>query len=320
MRSADRIGRGARVVLLASLLAGVAGCVARQEEPGETSLAVPLSAAAEAPADPGRAAAASASDNSAPVAAAPTVTAAATAPVSGSTEQITVLGRSFTGLWKVNSPKRLAMDVGLFSGVHIRYSGETGDRDICELRQTGTALDARCLRLDRTAAGSIDGNQIVLRSWVGPATLILKASAPTSSALTGTISGGALGTQLTGGVPIHATKLTVQGSGQGSGPERPSAPLLRAVLADIAQGHLTADRYAPEAAARLRRNLDDMRTDVAELGPLKDVTYLDQLLPRHPFDPRERPLEVYRVDYAGGTRLCGISPGPPAAVADVVCR
>ena len=56
------------------------------------------------------------------------------------------------------------------------------------------------------------------------------------------------------------------------------------------------------------------------LGPLRSLTYLDQLLPRHPFDPRERPLEVYRVDDAQGSELCGISPDAAGRVGDFLCR
>lgn len=311
MGSCRRIGRLAQTVMLAGLIAGAAGCVSRQDGPvDETALTL-------APAAP-EASAVSAAMPSAPAApeAATPAPVPSIADATGTTEEITVVGRSFSGLWKVNSPKRLGMDVGLFSGVHIRYSGETGDRDICELRQTGTALDARCLRLARTAAGSVDGDDIVLRSWLGPANLILKATAQSGSMLQGTIGGGALGAQMTGGVPIRATKLSIPPDGT----ERPSAALLRAVLGDIAEGHLAAGRYAPEAAERLRRDLGDLQSDQAKLGALRDVAYLDQLLPRHPFDPHEHPLEVYRVEYAGGTRLCGISPGPPAAVADFICR
>ena len=64
----------------------------------------------------------------------------------------------------------------------------------------------------------------------------------------------------------------------------------------------------------------DLQADQTALGPLQGLTYLDQLLPRHPFDPRERPLEVYRVDYAKGTQLCGISPGEAGIVDDFICR
>lgn len=316
MGSCRRIGRLAQTVMLAAPIIAMAGCVSRQDGPAdETELAVTAGAPeipVAAPVTPEAAAAPAPPRTAVNAAATP---AAPTGPLE-TTEEITVIGHSFSGLWKVNSPKRLGMDVGLFSGVHIRYSGETGDRDICELHQTGTALDARCLRLARTAAGSVDGDDIVLRSWLGPANLILKASAQSGSTLKGTIGGGALGAQMTGGVPIQATKLKIAPAET----ERPSAALLRAVLADIAEGRLTAGRYAPEAAERLRKDLGDLRSDQGKLGPVRSVAYLDQLLPRHPFDPREQPLEVYRVEYAGGAQLCGISPGPPAAVADFICR
>jgi hypothetical protein len=283
----------------------VGGCVARQDAPGDMSVPIatalgPAMVAAVAPPP------AAAKQAAVPLEADP--------PVSGA-EQITVQARSFTGLWKVNSPKRLGLDVGLLSGVHIRYSGETGDRDICALRQTGDRLDAHCLRLGRDVAGSIDGDRITLTSWLGPANLILTASAQSGSSLRGSISGGALGARMTGGVPIEAVKLVVSPA-----PERPSAPLVRAVLADIGGGHLTAGRYMPEAAARLNRELRDLQAGQSELGPMQGLTYLDQLLPRHPFDPRERPLEVYRVEYAKGTQLCGISPGTAGTVDDFICR
>jgi hypothetical protein len=299
----NRIGRIAMLGLLLT-----AGCVSRQGESGDVSVPV-----ASAPA-----AAAAAPTEMAPL---PKQTVSAPLPVEAASptptgEQITVFGRSFTGLWKVNSPKRLGMDVGLLSGVHVHYSGETGDRDICELRQTGDRLDARCLRLARDIDGSIDGDQITLKSWIGPANLILTASAQSGSSLKGSISGGALGARMTGGVPIEATKLTVPPTGT----ERPSAPLVRDVLADIGGGRLTAGRYTAEAAARLGHELRDLQADRSDLGPLQSLTYLDQLLPRHPFDPRERPLEVYRVEYAKGTQLCGISPGEAGTVDDFICR
>jgi hypothetical protein len=308
MRSHHRIER--TVAALAALL--LAGCVSREDAPDDVTVPVATAAAVDA--------ASPAPDQPVPgpVATLPpaAVPAPAEAAVPPGAEQITVTGRSFTGLWKVNSPKRLGMDVGMFSGVHIRYSGDSGDRDICELRQTGTDLDARCLRLSGTAAGGVDGNQITLRTWVGPATLILKASAQSGSSLKGSLSGGALGAQMTGGVPILATKLAIPPTGT----ERPSAALVRDVLADIGGGHLTTSRYGAEAIARLKKDLGDMRADQGKLGPLQSLTYLDQLLPRHPYDPRERPLEVYRVDYAKGSQLCGISPGIGGTVDDFICR
>jgi hypothetical protein len=313
MRSSRRIKRAIDVLMLASLLGEAGGCVSRQDETGD--IAVPVAAVATpGPAEPAAPAQDGAAAPSGTTAA--TMTPAETATATPGAEQITVVGRSFTGLWKVNSPKRLGMDVGLLSGVHIHYSGDTGDRDICELSQTGSSLAARCLRLARTAVGSIDGNEITLRSWIGPANLILRASAQSGSSLQGSVSGGALGTQMTGGVPIRATKLTVPPTGT----ERPSAPLVRDVLADIGAGRLTAGRYGVDAAIRLKRDLGDMRAEQGELGPLRSMTYLDQLLPRHPYDPRERPLEVYRIDYANGTRLCGISPGAADTVEDFICR
>lgn len=299
----NRIGFAA---LLGLMLA--AGCVSQQGEPGEVSVPV-ATASPPAAAVPSEIVPLPKQAASAP----PAVESAVPTPTG---EQITVIGRSFTGVWKVNSPKRLGMDVGLLSGVHIHYSGETGDRDICELRQTGERLDAHCLRLARDIGGSIDGDRITLKSWIGPATLILTASAPSGSSLKGSISGGALGARMTGSVPIEATKLTVPPAGT----ERPSAPLVRDVLADIGGGRLTAGRYMPEAAARLGHELRDLQASRSDLGPLQSLTYLDQLLPRHPFDPHERPLEVYRVDYAKGTQLCGISPGEAGTVDDFICR
>jgi|SRR5579859_578461 len=312
MASGCRTRRAVDALMLALLLAGVGGCVSRQDESGDIAIPVAVTtAAAEATIEPPAA--------EEPASAAQSTLANGPAPTEAATpgaEQIVVIGRSLTGLWKVNSPKRLGMDVGLLSGVHVHYSGETGDRDICELSQKGNDLAARCLRLAGSAAGSVDGNEITLKSWIGPANLILRAQAPSGRSLKGTLSGGALGASLTGGVPILATKLTIPPLGT----ERPSAALVRAVLADIGDGRLTAGRYAPEAATRLNKELDDLRAAQSALGPLQGMTYLDQLLPRHPFDPRERPLEVYRIDYANGMRLCGISPGATGTVEDFICR
>ncbi len=305
---------GRRIGSMALLGLLVAGCVSRQDAgPADVSIPVAPAAAAPTPVEAPSMATLSSRQTIPPAPATPEAVTAS----DPTAEQITVVGHSFTGLWKVNSPKRLGMDVGLFSGVQIKYSGETGDRDICELRQTGDRLDAHCLRLGKNVDGSIDGNSITLKSWIGPANLILTARAQTGSTLTGSLSGGALGQRMTGGVPIQAVKLTVPPAGT----ERPSAPLVLDVLADIGGGRLTAGRYTPEAAARLKKELSDLRADQTELGPVQGLTYLDQLLPRHPFDPRERPLEVYRIQYAKGTQLCGISPGGQAGtVDDFICR
>jgi hypothetical protein len=308
MGFAYRVGR---FVLLTLLVAG-AGCVSRQDDPFEGG---PRLSVTEEPASASASATVAASAPSPTTAAEPPR--ASAGPAEPATEQITVVPDGLTGLWKVNSPKRLGMDVGLFSGVRIGYSGDTGDRDLCELHQAGSALDARCLRLPRSVSGDVDGNRITLRSWIGPANLILKAQTQAGGTLAGTIGGGALGTQLTGGVPIRATRIIAPVD---AGRDRPSAVLMRAVLADVAAGRLSAGRYAPEAEARLRQDLGDLRAAGAALGPLQDIAYLDQLLPRHPYDPQEHPLEVYRVEYAGGSQLCGISLGPPAAVADFICR
>ena len=228
--------------------------------------------------------------------------------------QTTIAARSLSGFWKVTGPAYVDLDSGLFSGIRITYGGEVTDRNICLIEDRSGDLKAICSAGDdSTASGDADGDDVSLHWWQGPATLIFHGRREGAERLLGTLSGGVVGLSITGGIPVTLTRLTPTPA---DSPEPPGAALVRDVLEDLRDGHLTAGRYGPEAIA----HLDPVLKHPPVPEPPLRVSLLGSIHIRWRKKQADKIQDVYRVDTANGGALCRIAVGTTEAVADFDCR
>jgi len=230
-------------------------------------------------------------------------------------EEIVVTPASLTGYWRLTAAHMIDVDVGLFSGVHVRYGGEMRDRNICWLQQSGRRLSALCSSgaALKSAEGSIGDDGITMRWWSGPATIIFSGKFTEADRIVGGFSGGVIGLSVTGNLPASLTRLPP--SQVLSDPDRPSAGLLRAVWEDVREGHLTDGRYDGSAVKRVNAGL---RRDMAKDRP-QGLDFLGQILIRWRAEQREFTEDVYQVKTAAGRDLCRIAANDGNQVEDFNC-
>jgi hypothetical protein len=230
-------------------------------------------------------------------------------------EELVIKPGSVTGFWRLTSSRTIDVDIGLFSGIHIRYGGEVRDRNICWLQQKGTSFDAICASGNalKSASGSVDDEGLTMRWWVGAATIIFSGKFTEAEKISGGFSGGVVGVSVTGDVPATLTKLPTPGPSDA--PERPSAALLRLVWEDVRRGTLTEGRYEGSAVKRVTQGLSK---EMAAETP-QQMIYLGEILIRWRKEQRETLQDVYLVQTGAGRRLCRVSANPQGQVIDVNC-
>jgi len=235
-------------------------------------------------------------------------------------EEVVVRPGTVTGFWRLTASRTIDVDMGLFSGIHIRYGNEMTDRNICWLQQTGRSLRAFCSAgaATRAAEGSVDDDSVTMRWWAGPANLIFSGKLTEARRVVGDFSGGVIGVSVTGGVPASLTKLDLPPpdlASPAADPERPTAPLLRAVWQDLLQGQLSEGRYEAAAVKRVAQGLtlEDARDSPQRL------VFLGQILIRWRQEQRETMQDVYQVDTSGGRKMCRIAANPQGQVIDFNC-
>lgn len=225
---------------------------------------------------------------------------------------------SVTGFWRLTANKTIDLDVGLFSGIHIRYGGEIRDRNICWLQQKGRSFDAFCASsyAVKSAEGSVDDDGITLRWWVGAATIIFSGKFTDADRLEGGFSGGVVGVSVTGDVPATLTRLPTPAEPPADAPERPSAALIRLVWQDVRRGALTEGRYEGSAVKRVNQG---MTKEMAAEAP-QEMSYLGQILTRWRKEQRELLQDVYLVRTDAGRRMCRVSANGQGQVIDFNCQ
>ena len=239
---------------------------------------------------------------------APDTPPAADAPM----EVIVVSAPGLSGYWAVNAAQAIDVQLGLFSGVRVVYSSETGDRDICLLRQHGPRLAATCSSgLSPTAEGAMDGQQVTLRWWNGPANLIFDGSWDEAGTIQGSISGGLAGLSVTGAIPATLRKLAADG-----GEDPASAASLRGVLDDLRHGALTEARYEAAGLKRVRPSLAWPGARAAS----QTLTYLGRIHVRWRKDQPDLPQDVYAVRRSEQLALCRIGLSERGRVVDFGCQ
>ena len=229
-------------------------------------------------------------------------------------EELVIRPDNVTGFWRLTAARTIDVDIGIFSGVHIRYGGEVRDRNICWFEQKGRSFDAACASGGalRTAEGSVNDEGLSMRFWVGAATINFSGKFTDAERVQGGFSGGVAGLSLTGDVPATLTKLPTPAP---DAEERPSAALIRMVWEDVRKGALTEGRYEGAAVKRVNQG---MSKEIAAETP-QQLSYLGQILTRWRKEQRELLQDVYLVQTSVGRRMCRVSANAQGQVVDFSC-
>jgi len=229
-------------------------------------------------------------------------------------EELVIRPGSVTGFWRLTASRTIDVDIGLFSGIHIRYGGEISDRNICWFEQKGRSFDAVCASGGalKSAEGSVDEDSLSMRWWVGAATINFSGKFTEAEKISGGFSGGVVSLSVTGDVPATLTKLPAPAA---ETPERPSAALIRMVWEDVRKGSLSEGRYEGAAVKRVNQG---MSRDLAAETP-QQMIYLGEILTRWRKEQRELLQDVYLVRTAAGRRLCRVSANGRGQVVDFNC-
>jgi hypothetical protein len=232
-------------------------------------------------------------------------------------EELVIKPGSVTGFWRLTASRTIDVDMGLFSGIHIRYGGEIRDRNICWLQQKGHSFDAICASGNalKSAEGSVDDDSLTMRWWVGAATIIFSGKFTDAEKISGGFSGGVVGISVTGDVPATLTKLPTPEPSAADTQERSSALLVRQMWEDVRRGVLTEGRYEGSAVKRVNQG---MPKEIAAETP-GQMIYLGEILIRWRKEQRETLQDVYLVQTQAGRRLCRISVNPQGQVVDFNC-
>jgi len=225
--------------------------------------------------------------------------------------EIVVTASGLSGLWGLTAPSSIDIDLGLLSGVRIRYSGDVFDRDICRLSQQQDHLRATCIAgFTPTASGSVDDVGISLKWWSGPGTVIFGGPWDGGDVIDGRLSGGIAGMSVTGDIPATLHKLTPM-SGMPV-----SAGLMDQVFTDLRRGSLSAERYEPAAEKRLRPAFS--WRGAKEEG--HSLIYLGQIHIRWHRWQAETIQDVYDVQSPSDRSLCRIAVSEHNRVLDFACQ
>jgi hypothetical protein len=234
-------------------------------------------------------------------------------------EEVVVTPASLTGYWRLTASHSIEVEIGLFSGVQIRYGGEWLDRNICWLQQSGRRLTALCSSgvALKSAEGSVDEDGVTMRWWAGPANIIFSGKLTEAGRIKGGFSGGVVGLKVTGTVPAMLSKLDLPAD-EGkrvSDPDRPSAALLRGVWEDVGKGRLTEGRYEAAAVKRVDQGL----SAETAAAPPQSLIYLGRILIRWRKEQRELAEDVYQVQSGMRRHLCRIGLNEVRQVTDFNC-
>lgn len=231
-------------------------------------------------------------------------------------EELVIRPDDLTGYWVLIAPRIVDVDIGLFSGVHIRYGGEMGRRNICWLEQSGKSVSVLCASgtVLKSGSGSVEADGLSMRWWMGAATANFSGKFTEAEKITGGFSGGVAGVSVTGDVPASLYRLDP--SNPPPEPDRPSAALIKGVWEDVRQGHLTEGRYEGSAPKRVNQG---MPKEIATETP-QSMLYLGRIVVRWRKEQRETLQDVYQVTTETGRKLCRVAPNDKGQVIDFACQ
>lgn len=231
-------------------------------------------------------------------------------------EELVIRPDDLTGYWVLIAPRIVDVDVGLFSGVHIRYGGEMGRRNICWLEQKNRSVSALCAAgtVLKSGSGSLDADVLSMRWWMGAATANFSGKFTEAGKISGGFSGGVVGVSVTGDVPASLYRLDL--AHPPPEPDRSSAALIKEVWQDVRQGHLTEGRYEGSAPKRVHQG---MPREIAAETP-QSLLYLGRIVVRWRKEQRETLQDVYQVTTESGRVLCRMAPNEKGQVIDFACQ
>lgn len=122
-----------------------------------------------------------------------------------------------------------------------------------------------------------------------------------------------IGLSITGDVPAVMRKVPIP---DGTGDDRPSAQVMRAVLADLRQGALTEGRYEGMAVKRLQPAFSWAGARASS----HSLSYLGQIHIRWHRWQRETIQDVYDVESPDDRSLCRIALSERGRVTDFACQ
>lgn len=325
-----------RFLPAAAALLALSACAVPMQEPVAPPPAMPAMATAEVPpaaeqaAPEAQAAAPAQSMPQAPGAkaapprrpAAPSIPAPPAPPVpadldSKPIEEVVVKPADVTGYWRLVTSRNIDLDVGIFSGIHIRYGGEIRDRNICWLQQRRKSLEALCSSgyALKSAEGSVGDDGITMRWWVGAANIIFDGKFIEAEKIAGGFSGGVVGLSVTGDIPATLVRLNPPDAPPADAPERPTAALMRMVWEDQRRGEKTPGRYDPASAKRIEQGFPrEMWSQ-----PIEQMVYLGQILIHWRKEQRETLQDVYQIRTSSGRKMCRLATNDQGQVLDFNC-
>jgi hypothetical protein len=228
--------------------------------------------------------------------------------------EVLVTAAGLSGFWAVTASSSIDLEVGLLSGIRLRYSGAADDRDICRIHHRGDALRASCVAgFTPTAEGSLDSDRIVLRWWAGPATVIFQGNWDEAATIGGALSGGMAGLSITGEIPATLHKVRPQATGL---QDHPSAAKMQLVLDDLRRGWLTDGQYEGMATKRLQPAF----SWAGAKDPWHSLTYLGQIHIRWHRWQNETIQDVYDVEGPSDRALCRVAVSERGRVVDFACQ
>jgi hypothetical protein len=219
---------------------------------------------------------------------------------------------SMAGNWKMVAPTRLTVR----SGAPDSYGKVSVF--LCRLDQEGDDLEGSCLPFRKHMRGTLRGDEVRLSWQAGIVSAEIRGRLLTPSDFAGTYAFGTLGIGLMGtDIPAYGSKISTSSS-----PADGLDDLATTLVADLAKGDLSSDRYA----AALRRTAAEEpplpHGEMAKLGAVRSVSFLGAVeKPVGDADAEKTvTMAVYDVEFVRGWKLCGFTRDADGRIDNAECR
>jgi hypothetical protein len=229
-------------------------------------------------------------------------------------EELIVTAKGLTGYWRFSTSRDIDVDVGVFSGIKIRYGSAQIDRNICWVQEINTgSFTVYCAvsgSPPREVRGSVTEEEISFRSWIGPATVTYSGQFTDSDHVSGGVRGGVLGLNITGQVPASLSRLDAPTV---SAP--PSESLIHRAWAEIGQNRFAKENYEQALLPRLAEAIPG----TLKGQELVKLTYLGQILAPGRSGQPDAAQDVFQLETEAGRGLCRIGVSNRGSLSDIAC-
>ncbi len=228
-------------------------------------------------------------------------------------EELVVSATGLTGYWRLTASKDVDIDLGILSGITIRYGSEQRDRNICWVQEgepeTFTVTCAVSGSPPRVINGNLNGDNVTFGSWIGPATVAYSGRFTDNDHVVGGFSGGLLGVRITGNIPASLTRFVPSDT-----KELHSGALVRLAWEEVGSGHFTEANYEPAMLKRIGKSVPE-----GGGARLIQLTYLGQILAAWKDSEPTAVQDVYEIRTEVGRRVCRIGTGKTGRIAEFAC-